>query len=49
MNEIFGMTDLDTISSLADIINSKELSEITSDECGSSRTCTADGSRSRSR
>ena len=34
MNEIFGMTDLDTISSLADITNSKELSEITITEGG---------------
>lgn len=41
MNEIFGMTDLDTISSLADIINSKELSEITITEGG--RTITIKG------
>ena len=43
MNEIFGMTDLDTISSLADIINSKELSEITITEGG--RTITIKGSK----
>lgn len=41
MNEIFGMTDLDTISSLADIINDKELSEITITEGG--RTITIKG------
>ena len=41
MNEIFGMTDLDTISSVADIINSKELSEITITEGG--RTITIKG------
>jgi acetyl-CoA carboxylase biotin carboxyl carrier protein len=29
MNEIFGITDLETISRLSDIINDKELSEIT--------------------
>lgn len=29
MNEIFGMTDIETISRLADIIKEKELSEIT--------------------
>lgn len=43
MNEIFGMTDLDTISSLADIINAKELSEITITEGG--RTITIKGKK----
>ena len=43
MNEIFGMTDLDTISSLADIINDKELSEITITEGG--RTITIKGKK----
>lgn len=41
MNEIFGMTDLDMISSLADIINDKELSEITITDGG--RTLTLKG------
>ena len=43
MNEIFGMTDLDTISSLAVIINDKELSEITITEGG--RTITIKGKK----